>query len=125
MKLVKLTNERFHIAFTKLIGQPVPLRTAFKLKGINAKIQEELRKFEECRQSAITKYGKKDAHGKLIIRDDNTVTFEHEQLQAFTAELNDLNETDIELASIKFDELGEKALLSADDLDALDGIVIE
>lgn len=125
MKLARLTDARFHAALAKLSAQPVPLRVAFKLKGITAKVQEELKKFEECRQTALDKYGKKDADGKLVVKPDNSVDFEPEQLQAFAAELNDLGQTDLDVATVKLDELGAKAELSADEISLLSDIVLE
>lgn len=125
MKLARLTDARFHAALAKLGGQPVPLRVAFKLKGINAKVQEELKKFEECRQSALDKYGKKSEDGKLVTKADNTVEFEPEQLQAFAAELNDLGQTDLDIASVTLTECGDKATLTVEEVALLDGILVE
>lgn len=125
MKLARLTDPRFHSALAKLSAQPVPLRVAFKLKGVSAKIQEESRKLEECRRVALDKFGKKDAEGELLTKPDGHVEFEPDQLKAFAAELNDLGQTDIELPTVKIDELGDKAVLTADDLALLDGIIVE
>lgn len=125
MKLARLTDNRFHAALKKLSAQPLPLRVAFKLKGIAAKVDEELKKFEECRQSALDKYGSKDAEGKLVLKADNTVEFMPEQLQAFAAELNDLGQTELDFPTVKFAELGEKAELSADEVTVLDGLLVE
>lgn len=125
MKLARLTDARFHAALAKLSAQPVPLRVAFKLKGVSAKVQEELKKFEECRQTALDKYGKKGEDGKLVTKADNTVEFEPEQLQAFAAELNDLGQTDLDIPSVKLDELGPKAELSTDEVALLEGILVE
>lgn len=125
MKLARLTDSRFHAALKKLSGQSMPLRVAFKLKGITAKVDEELKKFEECRQSALNKFGKKDADGKLIVNPDNTIEFEGQQLQAFAAELNELGQVDLDIASVKLDDLGPKCELSVDELTILNDIVVE
>lgn len=125
MKLARLTDTRLHAALRKLSAAPLPLRVAFKLKGVQARIDEELKKFEECRQSALDKFGKKDENGKLVTKADNSVEFEPEQLQAFAAELNDLGQTDVEIPSVKLDDLGAKLELSVDELLLLDGIVVE
>lgn len=125
MKLARLTDSRFHAALMKLSTQPVPLRVAFKLKGISAKVQEELKKFEECRQSALEKYGKKDAEGKLALRPDNTVDFETDQLQLFAAELNELGQTDLDFPLVTLAELGDKAELTAEEVAVLDGLIVE
>jgi hypothetical protein len=125
MKLAKLANGQFQMALTRLNSAPLPLRTAFKLKGLVSKVQTEYRKFEECRQAAISKYGKKDENGNVIIRADDTVEFEPDQLDIFAKELNELGQTDIELPTIKLDEIGDKAEISAEDLSLLEDILVE
>jgi len=125
MKLARLTDARFHAALRKLSAQPLPLRIAFKLKGVQVKVDEELKKFEECRQGALEKLGKKDADGKLMTKPDGAVEFEQDQLKLFAAELNDLGAMDVEIPSVKLDDLGTKIELSVDELSLLDGIVVE
>lgn len=125
MKLARLTDSRLHAALRKLSAAPLPLRVAFKLKGIQAKVDEELKKFEEVRQGALEKFGKKDADGKLVTKDDGQVEFEPGQLKAFAEELNELGTTDIEMSSVKLDELGDKVELSVDELSLLGNIIVE
>lgn len=125
MKLVRLTDARLHTALRKLSAMPVPLRIAFKLKGIQARVDEELKKFEQVRLDALDKFGKKDAEGKVIMKPDGHVEFEPEQLKAFAAELNELGQMNIDMPSVKADELGDKVELSADELSVLDGIIVD
>ena len=125
MKLARLTDARFHAALRKLSAQPMPLRVAFKLKGVTAKVDEELKKFEACRQDALEKFGKKNETGKLLTKDDGSVEFEPEQLQAFVAELNDLGRMDLEIPTVSLTDLGDKTELTVDDLVLLDGIIVE
>lgn len=125
MKLARLTDARFHQALRKLSAQPLPLRVAFKLKGIAAKVDVELKKFEECRQAALEKFGKRDAEGKILTKEDGSVEFEGEQLAAFAAELNDLGQLDVDIGSIKMEELGDKVELTVVELSVLDDLVVE
>lgn len=125
MKLVRLTDSRFHVALAKLAAQPMPLRAAFKLKGINAKVKDEAQKFEEVRQSALERYGKKGEDGKLALNEDQTVQFEPGQLQAFAKELSELGDTEVEVGTLSLAELGEKVILSTDDVMSLEGILVE
>jgi len=125
MKLARLTDARFHQALRKLMSQPLPLRVAFKLKGVGIKVDGELRKFEECRQAALEKYGKRDENKKLITKEDGSIDFEPENLNVFAAQLNDLGQLDIELGSVKIDELGDNVQLTVDELSLLDGLIVE
>lgn len=125
MKLGKLQDDRFGSALTKLIAQPLPLRAAFKLKGISAKVREEVKKFEDVRQEALKKFGKKDDNGELVLNANKSVAFTNENLELFANELNELADTDVEVGTISMAELGDKLTISAEDLFALDGIVVE
>ena len=125
MKLARLTDARFHSALRKLTSASLPLRVAFKLKGIAAKVDVELKKFEECRQGALEKFGKRDAEGKIAIREDGTVEFEEDRLRAFATELNDLGQEEVDLGTIKMDELGDKVELTAEELSLLDDVIVE
>jgi hypothetical protein len=125
MKLARLTDSRFHQALRKLSSQPLPLRVAFRLKGIASKADIELKKFEECRQAALEKYGKHDDEGTLLTREDGSVEFEAEQLSAFAAELNDLGQLDVDLGFVKMDELGDKVELTVEEISALDDLIVE
>lgn len=125
MKLAKLNDDRFHIAFTKLAAQIVPLKTAFKLKGVAARIQEEVRKFEEVRQLALKQYGSKDENGELIVDENGNVKFEKENLEAFARELNELGSTEVDIGTLSLEELGDKTSLTTDDLIALDRLIVE
>lgn len=125
MKLARLIDPKFQAALRKLNAQELPLRTAFKLKGITKKVQEELDKYEEVRQSALQKYGDKDEQGNLRIQEDGAVALSSDGLRAFVLELNELTSLDIELSSIALTELGEKLSLSVDELLLLDGLVVE
>lgn len=124
MKLAMLTDARFHAALAKLTAQPVPLRVAFKLKGVLAKVNEELRKYEECRQDALERLGKKGEDGKLVLSADNSVQFEKGGLERFSKELTDLGNMEVELPTVKLEEVGD-IQLTAEEVYLLDGVLVE
>ena len=125
MKLARLTDARFHNVFRKLSAQPLPLRVAYKLKGIAAKVDLELKKFEECRTAALEKYGKRDEQNHLITKEGGAVEFEAEQLKAFAAELNDLGQMEVDVGTVPVSELGDKVEITVDELTLLDGVLVE
>lgn len=124
MKLARIANPMFQMALNKLISQPLPLRAAFKLKGIAAKVRDEFAKFEEARKSGLEKYGTKDEEGNLLLKDDNA-QLTPENMEAFGKELSELADTDVEIPTIRVSELGDKVEFSADELSLLDEIVID
>lgn len=125
MKLARLIDERLHAALTKLSSEPLPLRTAFKLKGITKVAREEFAKYEEVRKEALQRHGQKNEDGSLKVNEHNNVMFDEGGIKAFAAELNELTLLDVEIGSIKIDELGDKIVLTAEDLEHLEGIIVE
>lgn len=125
MKLAKIVDEKFYIALEKLSVDALPLRTAFRLKGIMNIAKEESRKYEEVRKQALMKYGKKKEDGELVLDEKSCVQFDPEGLQAFATELNELGGLEIEVPKIKLSELGDNIIVTVEDLEALDGVISE
>jgi hypothetical protein len=122
MKLSNLIDPRFKSALTKLNQQQLPLKVAYKLKGTISRIDEEQKKYEEIRLSALTKYGKKAEDGTLVSDENGNVALEGEDASSFVKDLNDLLTLDIELPSFSVNELGDKVTMSSEELFLLDFI---
>lgn len=125
MKLVKITDDKFHVLMKKISNEPLPLKTAFKIKGIYKKIQEEYAKYDEVRQQALLNYGLKDSNGNIQLDEHNNVRFDDLGRAAFNKDMVDLLSTEINVENIKLSELGDNLKLSAIDLELLDGLLIE
>lgn len=125
MKLARLVDERLHVSLQKLSGEPLPLKTAFKLKGIIKLAREEFNKYEEVRKEALQRHGKKKEDGSLEILENGNVSFTEGGMQAFVVELNELAVVEVEIPTLSIAELGDKVSLSADDLESLDGVIVE
>lgn len=125
MKLNLLTNKSFQDAMIKLVLAELPLATAFKLKGITRRINEELEKYEEVRKLALDKHGEKDEKGVQIVVDKH-VKFTEEGFAAYSAEMNPLLDTEVQVGKLKIRELGDKVnTLSANDVTLLEGLFEE
>ena len=125
MKLGKIIDTRFRTVVEKLAKQEIPLRTAFKMRGLTKRINEEVEKYEATRQEGLQKHGEKDADGKLVVNPDNTVKFSQEGMQAFAAELNDLTLTSIELDTLSVAELGTQLKITTEELTILGELITE
>lgn len=120
MKLSNLVNPAFKSALTKLNQQQLPLKTAFKLKGIINSVDVELKKYDEIRQAALTQYGKKNEDGSLTADENGNVSLE--DAESFVKQLNELLSLDIELPKVTLAELGENVTMSSEELFLLDFI---
>jgi hypothetical protein len=125
MKLSKLVDPQYQAIIRKLASQEIPLRTAFKLRGIIKVVTDELTKYEEVRSEALKRFGEKKEDGSLLIDDNNSVRLSGENKDAFVAELNALLLTEIEVGKLKLGELGDKASLTAQELIVLDELITE
>ncbi len=125
MKLSQLIDERVHSALQKLSTEPLPLRTAFKLKGIIKVVKEEFSKYEDVRKEALQRHGQKNEDGSLKVNDQGNVQFSAEGIQAFANEVGELTTLEVQVPTLTLAELGDKITLTAEDLESLDGIVVE
>jgi len=125
MKLARLVDPKFHAALDKLATKSLPLKVAFRLKGIAKIVREEFTKYEELRQEALNKFGKKDENSKLILDAAGNVQFEGTNLQEFAKEIGALANEEIELPTIKLSELGDKITMTLEEIEWLDGLIVE
>ncbi len=122
MKLARLLDNNLHLALKQLNEQPLPLKTAFLLKGIQGKMQAELIKYEEVRKEALTRFGKKDEQGNLVLGEGNAVVFEDGKQEEFLKELSALLNEEIDCGKLSVDQLGD-IKITVDQLVALDGLI--
>src|ERR1700677_3911715 len=111
MKLGTMLDIRFKTGLAKLVSANIPLKVAVKLKSICQSIDAELKKFEDARQVALKTYGKLKKDGSLVVDDAGNVVFKNEEAaKAFYKELADLGESDVNIAKLKLNELGDDAV---------------
>ncbi len=125
MKLSVLTNPDFQKTLNKLITQELPLKTAFKFKTILKNCANELAKYEETRTDGLKRYGNQKEDGSLDLDEKGNAKFSKENFNEFAKELNGLLANDVEVGSVTLSELGEKISLTAKELLALDGLILE
>ncbi len=122
MKLEKIVDKKFQKALNNLLQQNMPLKTAFKLRGLNKKVKEEVEKYEACRHAALNKYGRKTEDGRLEIV-GKAVQFESDGMDKFLRELGELGSVDVDVGHIDIADLGDDIALSVEDLEALDPVI--
>lgn len=126
MKLARLADPNFHSALSKLAGESLPLKLAFRLKGIVKLVNENVQHYEEVRQAALQKHGVKDAEGQLMIDEiTQNVKFDSQGYEEFIKEFAMLSNEEIEVPTIKVSELGDKISMTLEELNLLDGLVVE
>jgi len=126
MKLARLIDQGFQNSVRTLMKQPLPIKVAYKLRGVVKKAEEELNQYEEMRKEALQKYGKKKEDGSLDTTETNNVQFEtRESMQDFLKDIGDLTNLDVDMATISVEELGGDIKLSTEDLMNLDGLLVD
>lgn len=125
MKLARLLDENLHLAFKNLKNQKLPAKTAFVIKGIQKRMEEEITKYEEVRKELLNRCGKKDENGNLEVDDKNNVLFDADGQKEFINEMNELINTEVEIGTFTLESLGDKVELSGNDVIDLDGLLVE
>ena len=116
MKLSNLVDPRVKEAIIKLNKSQIPLKAAFKLKGIIGIFNAEYKKYEDVRSATVLKYGKKKEDGSLDSDENGNVTLEGENAQLFVSEINDLLIVEIEFPKISLSELGDGVSISSEEI---------
>ena len=125
MKLAQLTDPKYKEILEKMMKLELPITTAYKLKDVIKKSNEELAKYEEFRNELVKKYADRDEAGEFKIDADNKINVSAENMQLFLKDLQDLLTQEVSVGELKLSQLGEKAMLSAEDLFKLDGLIKE
>ena len=123
MKLGTLIDPKFQQALLSLMRKEIPAMASFKLKTIQKKLGEELKKFDEVRKEYLEKFAEKDEAGKAIIEKDAYKLSEENQ-KLFNEAMDELGNLEVDIGSIKVHELGAISI-SALDLVVLDGLVVQ
>lgn len=123
MKLGHVVNEKFKAVVSKLLNQDIPLKSAILLKGIVDILNGEIEKYDKTRQALLNQYGRKDDSGNLVLDDNRNVMFDNDNVNLYVQEYNTLCNTDIAVPTLSVEDLGDKVLLSYEDLVALNGLI--
>ena len=119
MLLKDIVNPEFTIAFSKLLTVNLPVKTAFKLAGINKILQEEMAKYGQIRNRLLTQYGKKDSEGNLITEETSSgKVYSMDNKEKFDKEYEELINISVDLPKIALSEMGDIEL-SAQSLSVL------
>ena len=125
MKLGKLASPAFAAAFSNLMAQTLPGRAAFKLKGVLADIQKEGKKYNSTRKESIKRLCILDEKREPVV-EDNRFVFPNEDNQSiFEKEMLDLHDLDVEVRTVKLDDLGDKFEISTQDMFLLEDVIKE
>lgn len=121
-KLGVMVGNKFQESLVKLSKSDMPLKTAFKVKGLIKSVAEESKKFNELRDQLVDKYGQKDADGKLIVGEDQSVPIQKDKLEEFSKSFQELLDVEVELPQVSANDLG-KVELSGADLFVLESVI--
>ena len=125
MKLGRIIDPRFKVALKKLTDQDLPIKASFILKGVVLSSDSESKKFEDVRIEAVNKLGDKKEDGSLAVDEKGIVNVNAENMKEYTEQINALLDTDIEVKGVTLKDLGDRILLSVQDLFILDDLIKE
>ena len=125
MKLQQIMSEQFTASFKKLLGQSLPVTTAYRLKATTALIDSEQTKFEEVRRTLVDKYAEKNEDGSIKKDEKGGYRVAEASINDYVKELNELLAVEIEVKPVKLAALGDKAELTVQDIAVLDGLITE
>lgn len=87
----------------KLSQKDFKAKLAWSIARLLKAAEVEIQSFNDTRMSLIKKYGEKDEQGELITDDKGNCKIENDKIEAFTNELNELLNSEIEINANKID----------------------
>lgn len=123
MLLQTALNREFTEAASRLAAEPIPIRTAFKLKKLIAQINSEVQLYHEVRIEKLRAHAVLDEQGDIITLEDGNAKMTPEGHVAFISEMSDLGETKLSIEPLSIDELGD-ITISVLDLTILEGLIV-
>lgn len=124
--LSKIVSNPFRKSLDRLSVQELPIRAMFQLRSIVKQLREEMTKWDEIQGELAKKWATKDEAGNPIIeKRDGTMSFykmDTEKMFQFAAEMGELARIEIDLQTVKIEDLGN-VKLTVDDLVELEFIV--
>lgn len=125
MKLGQIADSKFQGALNRLISQEMPIKTAFKLKGVVIAANDALRKYRELKNELIIKHGKLKSNGKPDLDKNGNPQFTEDGLKKFLQSMKELERIEVALEAVSVSDLFEGHEISIDDLIVLDGLITE
>ena len=123
MRLGIIAEKKTQVLLNDVMSRKLPAKTAFRLKTVVKKVREEIDKYNEVRDTALQRHGKKNSEGSLEMNSDGNVQFTQEGIQAFIAEMTELNNLDVEIPTLSIDEfMGVE--FTGEELILLDGLIV-
>jgi hypothetical protein len=93
----------------KLSQQDFKAKLAWSIARLLKSAEVEIQEFNTTRMNLIKKYGEKDENGELITDENGNCKIEQNSVDAFSTELNELINTEVEINAnkIKVEQLEE------------------
>jgi uncharacterized protein YnzC (UPF0291/DUF896 family) len=129
MKLNNIVSQAFQASFSKLMKQEkIPVKTAFKLRGVAKAVREECAKYEELRKQYIETYSMKDKKGNQLtdtVNNQTGIKLRPDKVKEFNEKMVELGNIEVEIPQIRAEELGneEHLNLTPEDIFLLEFIV--
>lgn len=111
VKLGLLIDNNFVFAFNTILGKEHSPSLSYKLLTIHEAISVHQKRYESMRKELISKHGKKDADGNVLMNEDKS-QFIMEDKEGFDRDWQDLLGVDVVVPSLPLSLIGENINIS-------------
>jgi hypothetical protein len=110
------------IGLPELLGKPMPIKAAMKVRVLNRRVRAELETYHEMRHKLIDEHARRDESGQVIVDETGNADVSPEFWQAF----NELMSTEAPaIAPVAVDDMGDDVLVTPAALAALGALIVE
>lgn len=103
--LGKISQPSFTGTMQVLLGKPLQIKVAWRVKKLVDLFNEELKKFGELRKEILERHCTRGEDGKPALDEAQNYTFDPEVMPKVASEMNELMSIEVECTPIKLSEL--------------------
>jgi len=124
IKIAQIIQSEFAPALAKVSSVEVPLKVAFRIKGMVIQVKQEVAKYEELRTELIKKHAPRNEAGEFQPDESGQIRPSAENMNEFLREMQELLNLEVEINTVEVAELGEKLKLTGNEVAALEGVLV-
>ena len=117
-----ISSPSFMESMGALLKEKIPIRTAFCLKTLINKFNEELKKFNDLRTEILDTHCKKKEDGTPDLTEKGEYQFQNDSIASFNKAFGELMSLEVEFTPVKLEELGNISL-TTEQLLAIDSVI--
>lgn len=116
MQVKTVLQPAFVSALNHLMNQPIPVKTAVKLRALASKINQHIVQYDTDRRALLNVCGEKNEDGRMVADDRGNVKLLAGKQTEYVEKLEELQNREIQVQPFASGDFGDACVISANQL---------